>query len=84
MARRQLLLDTRCRTDIRREEGPTMGDPQPMTGDSDMAASGQPGTLDDAREAALIQEVIRAQERHREGGVEPALARPDANPEPEA
>jgi hypothetical protein len=61
-----------------------MGDPQPRTGDSGNATNGQSGTLDAAREAALIQEVIRAQERHREGGAEPELGRPDADPEPEA
>jgi hypothetical protein len=61
-----------------------MGDPQPRTGDSDKASNGQSGALDAAREAALIQEVIRAQERHREGGVEPELRGADADPEPEA
>jgi hypothetical protein len=61
-----------------------MGDPQPKPGDSDEALNGQSGTLDAAREAALIQEVIRAQERHREGGVEPELRPTDADPEPEA
>lgn len=61
-----------------------MGDPEPRTGDSDNAVSGQSGTLDAAREAALIQEVIRAQERHREGGVDSGLGSQDANPEPEA
>ena len=61
-----------------------MGDPQPTTSDSGKAVNGQSGTLDAAREAALIQEVIRAQERHREGGVEPELRGADAEPEPEA
>ena len=61
-----------------------MGDPRSSTGGSDNAVNGQSGTLDAAREAALIQEVIRAQERHREGGVEPELRRADADPEPEA
>ena len=60
-----------------------MGDPQPSTDDSVEAANGQSGTLDTAREAALIQEVIRAQERHREGGVEPELRRAEADPDPE-
>jgi hypothetical protein len=61
-----------------------MGDPQPRTGDSGSAANGQSGTLDAASEAALIQEVIRAQERHREGGVEPEFGRAEADTEPEA
>lgn len=60
-----------------------MGDPQPSTGDSVNAVNGQSGTSDAAREAALIQEVIRAQERHREGGVEPELRGADADPDPE-
>jgi hypothetical protein len=61
-----------------------MGDPQPSTGDSGTPESGQPGTLDAAREAALLQEVIRAQERHREGGVDPELRPAGTDPEPEA
>jgi hypothetical protein len=40
--------------------------------------------LDDDRLAELAREVVRAQERHREGGVEPELAPPDTAPEPEA
>ena len=34
---------------------------------------GEADLLDDAREAALIRKVLRAQERHREGGVDPEL-----------
>jgi hypothetical protein len=33
--------------------------------------------MDDAREAALMREVLREQEQHREGGVEPGLDDPD-------
>jgi len=36
------------------------------------------GALDDAREAALMREVLREQEQHREGGVEPGLDEPDS------
>jgi hypothetical protein len=32
-----------------------------------------PDVQDDAREAALMREVLRAQEQHREGGVDPEL-----------
>jgi hypothetical protein len=39
--------------------------------------------LDHAREAALMREVIRAQQRHREGGVDPELDDADADPEPD-
>jgi hypothetical protein len=40
-----------------------------------------PERADDAREAALMRDVLREQERHREGGVEPGLD--DAGPDPE-
>jgi hypothetical protein len=45
----------------------------------------EPDELDEAREAELTRAVVRAQERHREGGVEPELADLglDRNPEPE-
>ncbi len=59
-----------------------MGDPAPRAGDSDTAVNGQPDSLDAAREAALLQDVIRAQERHREGGVDPELASDDAEADP--
>ena len=65
----------------RREEDLTMGDPEPRAGDSDNAVNGQSEGLDAAREAALIQDVIRAQERHREGGIEPELDNAEAEPD---
>lgn len=46
--------------------------------------SGEPDVLDEAREAALMRDVLRAQERHREGGVEPELDGVDGDPEPDA
>jgi len=33
--------------------------------------------MDDAREAALMREVLREQEQHREGGIEAGLEDPD-------
>jgi hypothetical protein len=39
---------------------------------------------DDDREAALMREVLREQERHREGGVEPGLDDAGTDPEPGA
>ena len=33
----------------------------------------EPELTDDAREAAMMRNVLREQERHREGGVEPGL-----------
>jgi len=37
-----------------------------------------------AREAALIRKVMRVQEKHREGGIEPDLDVDDQEPEPDA
>jgi len=54
-----------------------MVDPEPAASD----VNGRPDSLDAEREAALLQDVIRAQERHREGGVEPELAGDDAKHE---
>jgi len=50
------------------------------------AESEQSDALDAAREAELIQGVIRAQERHREGGVgiEPSLEVQDDEADPDA
>jgi hypothetical protein len=39
---------------------------------------------DDAREAAMMRDVLRTQERHREGGIEPELAGTEEDPEPDA
>ena len=58
-----------------------MGDPEPRAANPDSAVNGQSDALDTAHEAALIQDVIRAQERHREGGIEPELDSPDAEPD---
>jgi hypothetical protein len=44
----------------------------------------EPGALDDAREAALMREVLREQEQHREGGVEPGLDEPGSPTGPDA
>ena len=43
-----------------------------------------PEVLDDAREADMMREILRRQERHREGGVEPELDESDEEPGPEA
>jgi hypothetical protein len=52
------------------------------------SAGGEPGgdsdTVGDAQEAAMMRDVMRAQERHREGGVEHWLDDADADPEPDA
>ena len=43
-----------------------------------------PDTLDEDREAAMMRDVLRAQEQHREGGVEPGLDPAAGEPEPDA
>ena len=49
------------------------------------SSGGEPGTdsevVDEAREAELMREVMRKQERHREGGIEPWL-RDEAGEDP--
>jgi len=65
----------------RREEELTMRDRASTPGSSDDDLSEESDGLDDAREAALMREIIRAQQRHREGGVEPELADADEDSE---
>lgn len=65
----------------RHEEDLTMSDRASTPGGSDDELSEEPDGLDDAREAALMREIIRAQERHREGGVEPELDDADEDSE---
>ena len=52
------------------ERAPTPGSPGAEPND-------ESGEMDDAREAALMREVLREQEQHREGGIEPGLQDPD-------
>ena len=61
-----------------------MSDQASTPGSSDSDLNGESDRLDDAREAALMREIIRKQERHREGGVEPELNDVDTDPEPGA
>ncbi len=61
-----------------------MSDRASTPGSSDDELGGESEVLDDAREAALMREMIRAQERHREGGVEPELDDVDGDPVPDA
>ncbi len=60
-----------------------MSDRASPPGSSDGEPGREPDMLDHAREAALMREVIRAQQRHREGGVDPKLDDADADPEPD-
>ena len=41
-----------------------------------------PGAPEETEET-LLREVLRTQEEHREGGVDPELDEPDGDPEPE-
>ena len=59
-----------------------MNDRASTPGGSGDEQSQEPDVLDDAREAALLRDLLRAQEQHREGGVEPELDGVDADPEP--
>ncbi len=64
------------------EEDLAMSEREPAPGSSGDKPDNDSDVLDEAREAALMREVIRMQERHREGGVEPELGGGDADPEP--
>jgi hypothetical protein len=55
-----------------------MSEPEPTTASPDAELSGEPELPGEAREAAMMRKVIREQERHREGGIEPELADDDA------
>jgi hypothetical protein len=59
-----------------------MSDRARTPGSSDGELSRESDALDEAREAALMREVLRAQERHREGGVDPELDEVDGEQEP--
>ena len=61
-----------------------MSDQASTPGSSDNDLNRESDRLDDAGEAALMREIIRKQERHREGGVEPELDDADIDPEPGA
>ena len=53
-------------------------------GSSEGEARRESDVLDNARAADLMREVIRVQERHREGGIEPELDNVDGDDEPDA
>jgi hypothetical protein len=68
----------------RLEEDLAMSDRASTPDSADNNLSEKPDQLDDAREAALMREIIRAQERHREGGVKPELDDVDGDPASDA
>jgi hypothetical protein len=61
-----------------------MGEPEQVPGSSGEKPGQDPDVEDEAREAALMREVLRTQEQHREGGVEPELEETDEDPRPGA
>ena len=56
----------------------------PVPGNADDQPGSEPDVADDDELAAKMAAVMRAQERHREGGVDPELEVTDADPGPEA
>jgi hypothetical protein len=66
------------------EEDRTMSEQASTPDNSEDEASGESDVLDDARTAELMREVVRMQERHREGGIEPELDNVDGDHEPDA
>jgi hypothetical protein len=59
----------------------TMSDRASTPAGSGDEPDGEPELTDDAREAAMMRNVLREQERHREGGVEPGLDDADTDTE---
>ncbi len=55
-----------------------MTEPELPPSGQDAELGGEPDPREAAREAAMMRKVIREQERHREGGIEPELADDDA------
>jgi hypothetical protein len=61
-----------------------MSEPEQLPGDSGGQPGHDPGDEDEAREAALMRQILRAQEQHREGGIEPELDGANEDPQPGA
>jgi hypothetical protein len=66
------------------EEDLNMSDHTSAQGNSGDQLGSEPDVADDAREAAMMRAVMRAQEKHREGGIDPELDEPDADPGPDS
>jgi hypothetical protein len=58
-----------------------MSEREPAPGCSGGEPAHDPDVVDEDREVAMMREVMREQERHREGGIEPWL-REEADEEP--
>ena len=61
-----------------------MSDRTPAPEDADDQRGSEPDVAEDDEVAAKMRAVMRAQERHREGGVDPDLEVADADPDPDA
>ena len=61
-----------------------MGEPEQVPGNSGGKPGHDPGVEDEARDAALMREILRTQEQHREGGIEPGLDETGKDPRPGA
>ncbi len=61
-----------------------MSESEQAPGNSGEKPRPDPDVAEEAREAALMREVLRTQEQHREGGVEPELDETNEDPPPEA
>ena len=60
-----------------------MSDRMPAPEDADDERGSEPDVADNDEIAAKMEAVMRAQERHREGGVDPELEDTDADPDPD-
>ncbi len=60
-----------------------MSDQASAPGGAGGAAESEPERTAEDREAAMMRKVMRAQERHREGGVDPELEVTDPDPDPD-
>jgi hypothetical protein len=65
------------------EEDLAMSDRIPASGDADDQRGSEPD-MSATDEFAKMREVMRASEKHREGGVDPELEVSDADPGPDA
>lgn len=61
-----------------------MGESEQVPGSSGERPGQDSDVEDEAREAALMREVLRTQEQHREGGVESELDETNEDPPPGA
>jgi DNA-binding transcriptional LysR family regulator len=67
-----------------RRKAVDMSDQTPVPGGPGDELKGKPEVTDEASEAAMMRAVMRAQEEHREGGIDPELDDADAGPGPGA